>query len=333
MERSGADPEIDVVVATRDRPALLSACIEGLARQSFDRFRLIVVDDGSRVPVARTLSAAPGSRLSLRVLRNESPAGPATSRNRGVEATSAPHVLFLDDDVRVHPGLLAGHREAFARHEGAVVSIGALLPPPGVRLPPWDMWQADRLAREQRRMARGEIAAAWTHFYSGNAAVRRADFEAVGGFDAAFARQEDVELGYRLSRLGCRFVFAPSALAWHDARHSLADWLRIPASSARYDARMDDLLPGSERLRSVREELGGRHPLLRAARRVVGDPSGGRRTERVAITAARGLHRARADRLALMAVSLVWDIEYNRALAEEVRDPGAAGGTPPPARP
>ncbi len=298
----GTSAEFDVVVATHDRPELLAACIDSLERQTFMGFRLIVVDDAGRVP-----AAAPRAT----VLRNERSVGPGGSRNRGVAAGAAPYVLFLDDDVRAHPELLAAHRVALSGG-GPVVSIGALLPPPGVRLPPWDLWQADRLAREQRRLAAG-AAASWTHVYTGNVALRRADFEAAGGFDTSFARQEDVELGYRLSEAGCRFVFAPDALVWHDARHSLADWLRIPAASARYDVLIDRTRPGSGRLRSVRDAE--HHPALRAARGLVRGPRSARAVERLAIAAAGALHRVRADRLAVPAYSLVWDIEYDRALA------------------
>lgn len=319
----GAHAEFDVVIATRDRPTLLAACLEALGRQTDGRFRAIVVDDTSRVPVSEALAAHLGGPSAPLVLRNEHPLGPAASRNRGVAAGDAPHVLFLDDDVRSHPELIAGHAAAFARHRDAVVSIGALLPPPAGRLPPWDLWQADRLAREQTRLERGEARASWAHLYTGNVALRRADFEAVGGFDTAFARQEDMELGYRLSELGCRFVFTPAALVWHDARHSLDDWLRIPAASARYDVLMDRLRPGSGRLDSVRQGMSERHLLLRAARRALVRPAAARAAERLAIAAGRSLHQAGADRLALPAFSLVWDLEYRRALAAETRRPPA----------
>ena len=310
---SALTADIDVVVATRDRPDLLVACIESLERQTLDRFRLVVVDDCSATPVADALPRGLGAQRSLLVLRNESPLGPGASRNRGVGEATGTHVLFLDDDVRAHPGLLASHADVFEREPGAVVSIGALLPPPEVRLPPWDLWQADRLAREHGRLARGEAVASWAHLYTGNVALRRSDFEAVGGFDTAFARQEDVELGYRLSDHGCRFAFEPAALVWHDARHALADWLRIPQASARYDVLIDRLRPESGRLRWVREASTG-HWALRAARRALRRPGAARAAERLTIAASQALHRVRADRLALLGFSLVWDIEYNRAL-------------------
>jgi GT2 family glycosyltransferase len=290
---------------------------------------VIVVDDGSRAPVAPPAVALGASRALL-VLRNEEAMGPAASRNRGLEAGEAPVVVFLDDDVIAHPELLARHRDVFVRRPGPVVSIGSLRPPPGARLPPWDRWQADRLAREEGRLARGEADASWTHLYSGNVAVRRVELQAVGGFDPLFARQEDVELGYRLSRVGCRFVFEPTAVVWHDARHSLADWLRIPAASAAYDELIDRLRPESGRLRAVRDELAGRHWLLRAARRALVATALDRPAEYLAIAAGRILHRAGAGRVGLLAFSLVWDLEYHRALRgahDPRRERGAAGGS------
>jgi GT2 family glycosyltransferase len=319
--------EFDVVIATRDRPLLLKACVEALERQTLDRFRVIVVDDGSGIPVAGSLPSLSGGHRSLVVLRNESPVGPAASRNRALETAGAPYLLFLDDDVRAHRELLVHHRAVFARRPGAVVSIGSLRCPPGARLPPWDLWQADRLAREEARLIRGEATPSWSHLYAGNVAVRRADFEAVGGFEPALARQEDVELGYRLARLGCSFVFEPRAVAWHDARHALTEWLRIPAANARCDVLIDRLQPGSCRLDAVRRGLRERHWLLRAARRASSRPRASRAAERLAIAAGRTLHYAGADRQALLAFSLVWDLEYTRALAVAT----ATAATPSPA--
>jgi N-acetylglucosaminyl-diphospho-decaprenol L-rhamnosyltransferase len=51
--------------------------------------------------------------------------------------------------------------------------------------------------------------------------VRRAAFDAVGGFDDEyFMYFEDVDLGYRLSRSGWRNRYAPSALVRHSGAHS-----------------------------------------------------------------------------------------------------------------
>ncbi len=325
----GLDVGLDVVIATRDRPPpKLAACLDALGRQTFRRFGVILVDDAGRDPLARRLSSfralLPG--LPVRVTRNEESIGPGASRNRGVALSAAPYILFIDDDCVSRPELLARHHAALDRATGPVVSLGPILAPPGRRMPPWTHWDADRLGREYDRLGRGESTPAWTHCYTGNLAVRRADFRAVGGFDERLARQEDVELGFRLSRLGCRFAFDPAAVVWHDSDRSLRTWTRIPARSAQFDVLIDRFVPDARRLPSIREDLLRRHWLLRLARRLCGPPA----ARRCAVTGAIGagclLHAVHADRPSLAAFSLVWDLEYTHALAEAT---AAAPGTPP----
>ncbi|MFF3314775.1 exopolysaccharide biosynthesis glycosyltransferase EpsD [Streptomyces sp. NPDC003035] len=316
MRGPGRDTELDVVIATRDRPAdKLADCLGALWRQSFEHFGVIVVDDGSRDPVARRVEASHPTR-PIRVIRNAESAGPAASRNKGVALSDAPYVLFIDDDCISHPELVARHHAALDRAAGPVVSLGPILSPPGRRLPPWTHWDADRLGREYARLGRGESTPAWTHCYTGNLAVRRADFLAIDGFDERLARQEDIELGFRLSRLGCRFAFDPVAVVWHDSDRTLRNWTRIPARSAHFDVLIDQLVPDSGRLSSVRADLRHRHRLLRLARRVCRPPVAHRCAVTGAIAAGCLLHALHADRPALAAFSLVWDLEYTRALAE-----------------
>ncbi|MGW6564844.1 glycosyltransferase family 2 protein [Streptomyces sp. NPDC054975] len=316
MRGPGRDTELDVVIATRDRPAhKLAACLDALWHQSFERFGVIVVDDGGRDPVAPRIEASHPTR-PVRIIRNERSVGPAASRNRGVALSDAPYVLFIDDDCISRPELVARHHAALSRAAGPVVSLGPILAPPARRMPPWTHWDADRLGREYARLGRGESTPTWTHCYTGNLAVRRADFRAVGGFDERLARQEDIELGFRLFRLGCQFAFDPVAVVWHDSDRTLRTWVRIPALSARFDVLIDQFVPDARRLSSVREDLRHRHRLLLLARRVCGPPAARRCAVAGAIGAGCLLHALHADRPSLAAFSLVWDLEYTRALAE-----------------
>lgn len=308
---------LDVVIPTRDRPDLLAATLRALGRQDDIDFGVIVVDDGGSPPATDVA----GQSSSVRFLRNDVSIGPGLSRNRGVEASDARFVVFLDDDCVADPQLIGRHRAALASADDPVVSLGPILAAPGRRLPVWTHWDADRLQREYVRIANGQSVADWTHFYTGNAGVRREDFLAAGGFDGRFARQEDVELGYRLARLGCRFVFDPRAVVVHDSDRSLRSWLRIPAASARFDVLMDQLDPDSARLSNIHSSLSTRHWALRAARRLVRTPAVRRCAVTGAVAAGRGLHAVRADRAALSAFSLVWDLTYWSAL----RDAATAG--------
>jgi hypothetical protein len=156
----------------------------------------------------------------------------------------------------------------------------------------------------------------WLDLFTGNVGLRRADFLAVGGFDDRLARQEDIELGYRLDRLGCRFEFDSAAVVWHDSQRSLATWMRIPAATARSDVEMDRLDPDSARLSAVRERLSRQHWALRLMRRIVRGQLAYRCVVAAAMTVGRLLHAVRADRAAFAACSLVYDLTYWQALQE-----------------
>ena len=315
--------EVDVVIPTRDRPVQLARCLSALANQTFDRFGVIVVDDGGTASAERLAPNAVRRAIATRWVRNDAPVGAGTSRNRGVALSQAPYVVFLDDDCVPAPEVIARHHRALASAAGPVVSLGPILAPPRHRLPVWTHWDADRLQREYARLNSGQRRPRWTHLYTGNVGVRRSDFTAVGGFDHRFTRQEDIELGYRLACLGCRFTFDPAAVVWHHSDRALRTWTQIPASSAHFDVLMDRLIPGSARLAEVHAGLDAKHWALRLIRRVARGRLAQRCTVTGAIGAGAALHALRADRAALWAFSVVWDLTYSRALAE-----ATAGGTP-----
>jgi GT2 family glycosyltransferase len=313
---SGQNGDLEVVIPTRNRPAQLAATLAALRRQSCDRFGVIVVDDGGETKAENLVPNSVRRSLPIRFVRNKTSIGPGASRNRGVEASEARYVVFMDDDCIADHELIVRHRAALSAGDSPVVSLGPILSPPNRRLPVWTHWDADRLEREYARLARGDASPGWRHVYTGNVGVRREDFVAVGGFDTRFARQEDVELGYRLARLGCRFKFDPAAIVWHDSDRTLRGWLRVPEASARFDVLMDRLVPDSDRLSEVHGELTARHWALRVTRPLARTPFAQRCAVKGAVGAGCFLHAARVDRAALAAFSLVWDLTYSHALVE-----------------
>jgi glycosyltransferase involved in cell wall biosynthesis len=98
------NPQISVVVPTRDRPDRLAVCLAALERQTVADLEIVVVDDASRdaAAVAAVVAWAPRARLVRGAGR-----GPAAARNAGVAAASAPVVCFTDDDCDPVPGWAA----------------------------------------------------------------------------------------------------------------------------------------------------------------------------------------------------------------------------------
>src|SRR4051812_27712738 len=146
--------ELDVVIPTRDRPRQLTACLIALADQKFDRFGVIVVDDAGSTPASDLLPNELLRRLRITFVRNDTSIGAGACRNRGVAASDAAHLVFLDDDCIACAELIGRHRAALAVND-PVVSLGPILSPPGQRMPAWTHWDADRLEREYDLLTTG----------------------------------------------------------------------------------------------------------------------------------------------------------------------------------
>jgi glycosyltransferase involved in cell wall biosynthesis len=100
---SAVEPEVSVIVPTRDRPRALAGCLASLERQHGPSFEIVVVDDASvdAAAVCAVADDAPRARLVRGRGR-----GPAAARNLGADAARASILCFTDDDCRPGPDWL-----------------------------------------------------------------------------------------------------------------------------------------------------------------------------------------------------------------------------------
>jgi glycosyltransferase involved in cell wall biosynthesis/GT2 family glycosyltransferase len=171
--------KVSVVIASKDRLALLQRVLESMRPQIADlggAGEVIVVDDGSTVPYD-------ADALGVRVLRT-SGVGPARARNEGVRASEADIVLFTDDDVIVAGDWVASALEWLDAHPSAAGVTGDTTSPPYNPLFEHSVEDHDGGS-----------------FLTCNIAYRRAAFVAVGGFDRLFphAAHEDRDLAWRVA--------------------------------------------------------------------------------------------------------------------------------------
>ncbi len=80
----------------------LERCLEALMPQVSDDIEVVVADNASTVDLEPVAARWPGVRI---VTQTEKGAGPA--RNAGVEATTAPWLMFIDADCVANPGWVA----------------------------------------------------------------------------------------------------------------------------------------------------------------------------------------------------------------------------------
>jgi glycosyltransferase involved in cell wall biosynthesis len=129
LASGSSQPQISVVMPTRDRPAALRRCLEALSTQTaHDRLEVVVVDDGSTA--AREVAAVVVRHPRARLVRTAG-RGAAAARNEGVRSARGSVLCFTDDDCvpdREWAERLAGAIERGADAvAGKTVSAGGAL--------------------------------------------------------------------------------------------------------------------------------------------------------------------------------------------------------------
>ncbi|MGC4891483.1 glycosyltransferase family 2 protein [Micromonospora sp. DT227] len=229
--------DASVVVPVHNRATAALNVLHSLRHQSVAAasFEVIMVDDGSSIPLVESLGAAlPALRtaLDLRIVRHDTPRGVQAARNAGAELATGDVLVFLDVDCIAHPDLLRGHIDAQAGRPVAVCGYTSAreLTPDTWRLllgPNWDFGdslatfaRADRspyLHDTLTELLAEPSPSDWAFFWTHNVSLPRWAFTHVGGFSQTFPYKgvEDIEYGYRLARAGLPTIFAPGARAIH----------------------------------------------------------------------------------------------------------------------
>ena len=312
------DIDVSVVVATYNRCAGLEALLRSLANQTYpmSRFEVVVVDDGS-TDGTRELLQTIEMPYALRSLHQDN-SGPAAARNQGVRHARGAIILFLDDDVVPVPRLIAAHEAAHGLTTMHVVTGPMLAPPAEWPQPAWDRWDAAQLEKQYRAMMNGDYPCTQRQFFTANASVHRHLFDAAGGFDPVFRRAEDMELAWRMSRHGARFVFEPHAEVVHYAARPFDSWSRNAYQYGRYDVVM-------EREKSIPvfdlacHEFHDRRAVNRwLARLCVGRPLLGDMTLSGLSRAVTVGDRRGARRLTSFALSSIFNIRYWQGASDEL---------------
>jgi GT2 family glycosyltransferase len=128
--------------------------------------------------------------------------------NRGLVEASHPIVLFLDDDIIPHSGLVEAHASAL-KDTGAALVAGRVIQP----------WQAVQDLSADGGFHFASLQPAWiSDFMGGNFSVDRDTALQLGGFDEQFVRVAynfEAEFAYRLRCGGYFIYYEPAALIHH----------------------------------------------------------------------------------------------------------------------
>jgi peptidoglycan/xylan/chitin deacetylase (PgdA/CDA1 family) len=203
--------ELSVIIATYNRLAQLRNTLETLFTQSFpvDQYEIIIAIDGSTDGTTAMLhSLRPACRF---VVIEQANLGQGVAQKNAVAHATGRLLLFLDDDMICHPGLLAHHAAQHSSGKDAVV----------FGITDFSLTSPRTFAAElARRVAAEDIV---RHARSGpqlpgdamlasNSSVRRSTFLAYNFRDEFSRYMQDVDRGWRLWEAGVEFVYEPRAV-------------------------------------------------------------------------------------------------------------------------
>ncbi len=226
---------LPVVVVTYSSGESLATFLDSLAAATTQPLDVVLADNGS----ADGSVEAAALRPDVRVVATGGNVGYGRAVNVGIATTSGELVVIANPDVVWQPGALdelaaAAKRWPHAGSLGPLINTpdGAIYPSAralpslgrgiGHALCGW-WWPSNPWTASYRR-ERGEPVEGPAQWLSGSClVVRRAAFDAVGGFDPAyFMYFEDLDLGERLGRAGWQNVYVPSAVVVHTGGHATA---------------------------------------------------------------------------------------------------------------
>lgn len=314
-------PLISVVIPTYNRLDRLRRVLDALEAQTcpLDRFEVVVVSDGSTDGTDEEL-AGPATRRPLRLVSaTQANAGPAAARNHGIELASSPTVLFIDDDVVADRDLVAQHLDWQQRHGSDIVVVGPMRTPDDHRMSSWVAWEQAMLYKQYDAMDAGLYPATFRQFYTGNASAPRARLLEAGGFDVTFRRAEDVELAFRLDKLGVPFAWNRAAIGYHYAERPFPSWLRTAADYGRNDVVFSEAHGRDPGLRIMAEEFRARHAVVRLATRArMAQPWLGSALVKPLKAGADLSHRLGVEAGSRLCLSVLYHMAYYGAVADEL---------------
>lgn len=217
---------LSLIIPTHNRSERLIAALESVMRQDLpaaDWECVVVSNNSTDDTVARFGDFAaryPG--LNLRIVTEYGP-GVSYARNRGIAETSAPLLVFIDDDERINPGFLRAYADFFDAHPDAVVAGGRIIAEYVTGRPAWlskytEMPIANPMdfGDAVRPFPAGRVPG------GGNMAFRRSAALRYGGFDPSLGRVgrmliggEENDFFERLMRGGETCWYVPGAVMWH----------------------------------------------------------------------------------------------------------------------
>lgn len=207
MSRVG---DVSVVIPAYNSYPGVEQALDSVLRQTVMPRQIVVVDDGSDIPLESQISR---NHESVQILRTSN-AGPGGARHAGTSAASSSWIAFLDADDCWHPRFIEDQLAVARQFPGARVIVcdsdgvknGKLVYRSKFALAPRGFWGQGTVPTEPILLG-AEVYGMLISFQFmlvGSYLVNRTEYEDVGGFSSPLSRMpsEDFEFALRVAQGG-----------------------------------------------------------------------------------------------------------------------------------
>lgn len=223
-----------VMVSYRTGPVLIDSLRAALEQEGVDG--VVLVDNGNAAETRRAVDALAAGDARLRIIRGHGNVGFARGCNIGTRATASSHVLLLNPDCVLRPGVVSRGLQVLADNPAAAALTVRIENTDGTEqrggrrnlMTPWtclvEQFRLDRLMPDHPHFQRlnlneTEPLSAITPVQCISGAfmmMPRAAYDGVGGMDEDyFLHVEDVDLCMRIQKSGGAILYVPDVAVTH----------------------------------------------------------------------------------------------------------------------
>ena len=207
-------PYFSIIIPTHNRLDMLQRVVDGLQTQiEAPGFEIIIINDGSTDETDRVMSARQGITF-----RSQPNSGPGKARNHGVSIANGRFVVFLGDDTVPEPRFLVEHARVHreSNDDALTACLGYTGWPEGERITAFMDYINDYGLQFGYKLIHDGEVVPFNFFYTSNISIDRR-LMTDHPFDTTFpsAAWEDIELAYRLDRMGLKIRYNAKAVTRH----------------------------------------------------------------------------------------------------------------------
>ena len=217
---SKSNINVSVIIATYNRVDILKRllqCWKKIDDNTSCSYEIIFSDDGSDDETLDLLKNYKG--LPIVILKNEHH-GASSARNHAVNKAKGELLIFTGDDIFPSIDFIEKHWSYYKKNGQITATLGRIEWQVGIKRT-YLMTHITEIGCEQFGFVAlpkySEVD--FRHFYTSNISISAAAIKSLEiAFNPAFTKCnfEDIELGYRLSKLGVKIFYAPDIVAYHD---------------------------------------------------------------------------------------------------------------------